>query len=114
LQNSSRLFEGTVSQRDVIQSLVDWVHSLELDNTMILEFKENELPPALVVISEPVRQEKTVMVYGFLDKQPETKSQWSEGKSAYEPVQEGNRLYGRGASEGAGSLIAAVLMVKAF
>ena len=35
--------------------MVDWIHSLELENTMVLEFKENDLPPALVVISEPVR-----------------------------------------------------------
>lgn len=42
------------------------------------------------------------------------KNQWTDNKSAYEPVLEGDRLYGRGTSEGAGSFIASVLMLKAF
>ena len=54
------------------------------------------------------------MVYGYLDKQPAMQDQWSENKSAYEPVVEGNRIYGRGVSEGVGSLIASVLMIKAY
>ena len=81
---------------------------------MILEFKENNMPPALLIISEPVKPAKTVMFYGFLDKQPEMSCQWTNNKSAYEPVLEGNRLYGRGSSEGVGSLIASALMIKAF
>jgi acetylornithine deacetylase/succinyl-diaminopimelate desuccinylase-like protein len=40
----------------------------------------------------------TVLLYGHLDKQPEM-SGWREGLSPWEPVREGDRLYGRGGAD---------------
>jgi len=40
----------------------------------------------------------TVLLYGHLDKQPEMTG-WREGLSPWEPVREGDRLYGRGAAD---------------
>ena len=40
----------------------------------------------------------TVLLYGHLDKQPEMTG-WREGLSPWEPVREGDRLYGRGGAD---------------
>ncbi len=41
---------------------------------------------------------ETILLYGHLDKQPEMTG-WREGLSPWEPVREGDRLYGRGAAD---------------
>ena len=54
----------------------------------------------------------TVLLYGHLDKQPEM-SGWAEGKGPWEPVLEGERLYGRGGADDGYALFAALAAVEA-
>jgi acetylornithine deacetylase/succinyl-diaminopimelate desuccinylase-like protein len=44
------------------------------------------------------RNDDCVLLYGHLDKQPEMTG-WDEGKGPWEPVLEGDRLYGRGGAD---------------
>src|SRR6185369_13832615 len=54
----------------------------------------------------------TVLLYGHLDKQPEM-SGWREGLDAWEPVREGDRLYGRGAGDDGYAAFAALTAIEA-
>jgi acetylornithine deacetylase/succinyl-diaminopimelate desuccinylase-like protein len=54
----------------------------------------------------------TVLLYGHLDKQPPFLP-WREGLGPFEPVVEGDRLFGRGSADDGYSIFAAVLAVEA-
>ncbi|WP_338699859.1 M20/M25/M40 family metallo-hydrolase [Streptomyces sp. Q6] len=64
------------------------------------------------VPGEGGRAEETVLFYGHLDKQPEGDG-WADGLSAWEPVFDGTRLYGRGGADDGYALFAAVTAVRA-
>ncbi len=53
----------------------------------------------------------TVLVYGHLDKQPPL-GQWRDGLGPYEPVREGDLLYGRGTADDGYALFAAVTALE--
>ena len=72
----------------------------------------NRTPVILMEI--PGQGPDTVLLYGHLDKQPEMTG-WREGLSPWEPVREGDRLYGRGgADDGYSSFasLAALLLLQ--
>ena len=54
----------------------------------------------------------TVMLYGHLDKQPPFTG-WREGLGPWEPVQDGDRLYGRGGADDGYSTFSAVAALEA-
>lgn len=54
---------------------------------------------------------ETVLLYGHLDKQPEM-SGWREGLSPWEPVREGDRLYGRGGADDGYASFASVTALR--
>src|SRR5919205_2610071 len=54
----------------------------------------------------------TVLLYGHLDKQPEMTG-WRSGLGPWEPVLEGDRLYGRGAADDGYALFAALTAMTA-
>ena len=54
----------------------------------------------------------TVLLYGHLDKQPPMGT-WRAGLGPYEPVIEGDRLYGRGTADDGYALFAALLAIEA-
>ena len=54
----------------------------------------------------------SVLFYGHLDKQPETVG-WEEGRSAFSPCVEENRLYGRGCADDGYSVYAALTAIHA-
>jgi len=51
-------------------------------------------------------------MYGHLDKQPEM-SGWRPGLSAWSPVREGNRLYGRGGADDGYAVFASLAAIRA-
>ncbi len=57
-------------------------------------------------------QAPAVFFYGHLDKQPEAEG-WSNGRKPFEPVVEGNCLYGRGAADDGYNFYAAITAVSA-
>ena len=52
----------------------------------------------VILMEVPGEGPDTVLLYGHLDKQPEMTG-WREGLSPWEPVREGDRLYGRGGAD---------------
>ena len=59
-----------------------------------------------------VDPDKTVLLYGHLDKQPEMTG-WRAGLGAWTPVYEGGRLYGRGSADDGYAVFAALSAIMA-
>ncbi|WP_437967971.1 M20 family metallopeptidase [Sorangium sp. So ce260] len=52
----------------------------------------------VILMEVPGKGDDTVLLYGHLDKQPEMTG-WRQGLGPWEPVREGDRLYGRGGAD---------------
>lgn len=66
----------------------------------------------VVFVDIPGGSPEPVLIYGHLDKQPPMAG-WSDGRSAWVPSLEGDRLYGRGGADDGYAIYAAVLAVVA-
>ena len=66
----------------------------------------------LLFIDIPGPSQEGVLLYGHLDKQPEMTG-WRSGLGPWEPVLEGDRLYGRGAADDGYALFAALTAMAA-
>ena len=70
----------------------------------------------LITVDVPATAERardrTVLLYGHLDKQPEMTG-WRDGLSPWEPVLDGDRLYGRGAADDGYAAFAALTAIHA-
>jgi acetylornithine deacetylase/succinyl-diaminopimelate desuccinylase-like protein len=67
---------------------------------------------AEVPASKPALAERTVLLYGHLDKQPEMTG-WRDGLGPWTPVIDGDRLYGRGGADDGYAAFAALSAVEA-
>jgi acetylornithine deacetylase/succinyl-diaminopimelate desuccinylase-like protein len=73
---------------------------------------EGRTPVILMELpGEGANTEDTVLLYGHLDKQPEMTG-WREGLSPWEPVREGDKLYGRGGADDGYSAFASLLALR--
>lgn len=70
--------------------------------------------PVVLCVIEPTEASSTsnTLIYGHLDKQPPLGS-WRAGLGPFSPVREGDRLYGRGASDDGYALFTALAAVEA-
>ncbi len=66
---------------------------------------------AEVPASGPALAERTVLLYGHLDKQPEMTG-WRDGLGPWTPVIEGDRLYGRGGADDGYAAFAALSAIE--
>ena len=66
----------------------------------------------VVHIEIPGEGDAPVLIYGHLDKQPPMAG-WSQGRDAWTPSLEGERLYGRGGADDGYAIFAAILAVQA-
>ena len=66
----------------------------------------------LIFVDIPGDAEAGVVIYGHFDKQP-AMTGWSAGRSAWTPVMEEDRLYGRGAADDGYALPAAIVAIRA-
>jgi acetylornithine deacetylase/succinyl-diaminopimelate desuccinylase-like protein len=84
--------------------LLDWVH----DQDAALGAEIIELPGRTpVLLIDNGGSGDPVVVYGHMDKQPPL-GEWRSGLGPYEPVREGDLLYGRGTADDGYSTFAAV------
>lgn len=65
----------------------------------------------LIYMDIPGEGPDTVLLYGHLDKQPEMTG-WRAGLSPWEPVREGDKLYGRGGADDGYSSFASLLAIR--
>jgi acetylornithine deacetylase/succinyl-diaminopimelate desuccinylase-like protein len=61
--------------------------------------------------TDPALADRTVLLYGHLDKQPEMTG-WREGLGPWQAVIEGDRLYGRGGADDGYAAFAALLAIE--
>jgi acetylornithine deacetylase/succinyl-diaminopimelate desuccinylase-like protein len=98
--------------------LRQWCERQVADGLEGAKVEVHELPgrtPLLLVDVPPAgagRDDTTVLLYGHLDKQPPF-SGWREGLSPWEPVVEGDRLYGRGSADDGYSTFSALTALAA-
>lgn len=72
---------------------------------------EERTPVILMEIPGTGRTGDTVLLYGHLDKQPEMRG-WREGLSPWNPVREGDRLYGRGGADDGYAAFASLAAIR--
>ncbi len=109
----------------------NWAETGHIDRALALALewiKQNPIPGAKVEVGQldvngkrrtpvilmeiPGDIDKTVLLYGHLDKQPPMEG-WRDGLSAFKPVREGDLLYGRGAADDGYALFASVAAIAA-
>lgn len=66
----------------------------------------------VIYIEIPGEGTAPVLIYGHLDKQPPM-SGWTQGREAWTPSLEGERLYGRGGADDGYAIFAAILAIQA-
>ena len=66
----------------------------------------------LIFMDIPGDSERTVLLYGHLDKQPEMTG-WRTGLGPWQPVLEGDRLYGRGGADDGYATFASLIAIRA-
>jgi len=97
--------------RHVTASLPDAtveVHELDGRTPLLLI----DVPPTENGGSDAAEGGDTVMLYGHLDKQPPFTG-WREGLGPWEPVRDGDRLYGRGSADDGYSTFSAIAALEA-
>jgi acetylornithine deacetylase/succinyl-diaminopimelate desuccinylase-like protein len=99
------LLRGWAAERAIDGLTVDVVELEGLTPVIVCE-----IPPNGVDATAAGRD--TVLLYGHLDKQPEFTG-WRDGLGPWEPVLEGDRLYGRGAGDDGYSIFAALGAIQA-
>jgi acetylornithine deacetylase/succinyl-diaminopimelate desuccinylase-like protein len=72
-----------------------------------LEVVQPEGRTPLIFIELPGEADKTVLLYGHLDKQPEMKG-WADGTGPWTPVIRDDKLYGRGGADDGYAMFAAL------
>ncbi|MRG90718.1 M20 family metallopeptidase [Polyangium spumosum] len=65
----------------------------------------------VILMEIPGKSDDTILLYGHLDKQPEMTG-WRDGLGPWEPVREGDKLYGRGGADDGYSAFASVAALR--
>lgn len=94
-----------------IAQISDWCKQYAPEGMVLKNLRHPGRTP-LIFIDIPGTLESTVLLYGHLDKQPEMTG-WREGLSPWEPVLEGQRLYGRGAADDGYAVFSSILAIRA-
>ena len=90
---------------------VDWCRRQDVRG-MQLEVVRLDGRTPLIYMDIPGDAPGNVLLYGHLDKQPEMTG-WRDGLGPWEPVLDGDRLYGRGGADDGYATFASLLAVKA-
>ncbi len=91
--------------------LEEWARAQAVRGMTVELISPPGLTPVLfieVAATRPDLADRTVLLYGHMDKQPEMEP-WSEGLGPWTPVLRGDRLYGRGGADDGYSVFAALI-----
>ncbi len=101
IPNKSPLFDPKWQQHGYMDQAValmeKWCRAHTL-NGMAIDVVRLDGRTPLIFIDIPGDSERCVLLYGHLDKQPEMTG-WRDGLGPWEPVIEGDKLYGRGGAD---------------
>ena len=95
----------------VVEQFVSWIRQQDINGLNLDVVRLPERTP-LICIEIDGDSDNTVLLYGHLDKQPEM-SGWRDGLSPWQPVIEGEKLYGRGGADDGYATFASILAIKA-
>jgi acetylornithine deacetylase/succinyl-diaminopimelate desuccinylase-like protein len=95
----------------VVQQFVRWCNGTNIPG-MQLEVVRLPGRTPLIYMDIPGLSPHTVLLYGHLDKQPEMTG-WREGLGPWQPVLEGDRLYGRGGADDGYATFASLISIMA-
>ena len=76
----------------------------------VVEILSGEGRTPLIFIDVPGEPGPTAVLYGHYDKQPPMEG-WSEGRSAFAPVIEADRIYGRGGADDGYAIFASIIAI---
>jgi acetylornithine deacetylase/succinyl-diaminopimelate desuccinylase-like protein len=93
-----------------MELIVAWCRAQPIDGMSIEVVRLPGRTP-LLLIEVPGEIDDTVLLYGHMDKQPETTG-WAEGLGPWQPVMRGDRLYGRGGADDGYSTFAALAALR--
>ncbi len=96
---------------DAVKLMSDWCAHHAIDGATLEVVRLPNRTPT-IFIDVPGELDRTVLLYGHLDKQPEM-SGWRDDLGPWEPVLEGDRLYGRGGADDGYALFASVAAILA-
>ena len=92
----------------------DWCAARPIDGLVVDVQRIAGRTPVVVCeipATAPALADRTVLLYGHLDKQPEMVG-WREGLGPWEPVVDGDRLYGRGGADDGYAAFASLLAIE--
>jgi acetylornithine deacetylase/succinyl-diaminopimelate desuccinylase-like protein len=115
IPNESQAFDARWRENGHMQRAVElvaaWCRAQPIPG---LQVEVHELPgrSPVILMEIPAREgADTVLLYGHLDKQP-AMTGWREGLSPWEPVREGDKLYGRGGADDGYSAFASLTAIR--
>lgn len=126
IPNQSRNFDSEWEtngfQQQACEFCMNWAEKQGVKGMTQEYIKEEGKPPVVLAIIEPFagsketvtpELEKTIFMYGHIDKQPPLEDKWSEGLGPWKPVIKNNRLYGRGGVDDGYAFFTSVMIVRA-
>jgi acetylornithine deacetylase/succinyl-diaminopimelate desuccinylase-like protein len=115
IPNKSVAFDPEWATHGYMDSVValfeKWARSQPIAGMKLEVVRLPKLTP-LIFIEIPGDARETILLYGHLDKQPEMAG-WRDGLDPWQPVIEGDRLYGRGAADDGYALFACLAAIGA-
>jgi len=115
IPNKSPLFDPDWEQHGYMARAVDliasWCQRQPIPGMQLEPLQLSGRTP-LIYIDIPGQREDTVLLYGHLDKQPEM-SGWREDLGPWQPLLEGDKLYGRGGADDGYAAFAALTAIGA-
>jgi acetylornithine deacetylase/succinyl-diaminopimelate desuccinylase-like protein len=118
IPNVSKAFDADWDTHGYMEQAVtmirDWCAARPIEGLAVDVHRLPGLTPVIVCevpATDPALADRTVLLYGHLDKQPEMAG-WREGLGPWTPVLEGDRLYGRGGADDGYAAFAALVAVE--
>lgn len=115
IPNKSPLFDSKWAEHgymeDAVTLMRDWYADHAIPGAEMEVVRLPDRTPTLF-IDVPGEGDRTVLLYGHLDKQPEM-SGWREDLGPWKPVLKGDKLYGRGGADDGYALFSSVAAVLA-
>ncbi len=115
IPNKSPAFDPNWQQHgymdQVVEQFVKWCKKQDIKG-MQLEVMRLPGRTPLIYMDIPGTIDNTILLYGHLDKQPEMNG-WRDGLGPWQPVLDGDKLYGRGGADDGYATFASLLAIKA-
>jgi acetylornithine deacetylase/succinyl-diaminopimelate desuccinylase-like protein len=104
IPNLTPAFDSSFFTNGLIQTAAhcvrDWIVSQQIRGLEINIYDSPNVPPIILAEIPAVRSERTIVIYGHIDKMPHLDlSGWSPGLSPTNPVVRDGHLYGRGSTD---------------